>query len=80
MRVMLRHAGIGLYFAGRKHWVGNPGAALDLESIEQATELGRDELFEEMDIVVTYDDPICELILPFRRRGLVAEESVRNAA
>jgi hypothetical protein len=63
MRVVLRHAGIGLYYAGRKHWVGDAGLALDLESIERATELSREEAFEEMEIIVTYDDPCCELIL-----------------
>ncbi|MGO8929181.1 MAG: hypothetical protein ACLQU3_20130 [Limisphaerales bacterium] len=64
---MLRHAGIGLYYAGRKHWVGNPESALDLETIERATEMSRDESFGEMDIEVTYDDARCELVLPLRR-------------
>jgi hypothetical protein len=80
MRVVLRHAGIGLYYAGRKHWVGNPAAALDLETIEQATELSRDEAFEEMEIEVTYDDPNCELVLPLRRRKVPTNENVGAAA
>ena len=80
MRVLLRHALIGLYYAGRKHWVGNPDSALDLGTIEQATELGRAEAFGDMDIVVAYDDPVCELVLPLRRRKEAAEESVREAA
>jgi hypothetical protein len=65
---MLRHAGIDLYYAGRKHWVGNPDSALDLETIERATELSREESFEEMDIVVTSGDPARELVLPLRRQ------------
>src|ERR1039458_7931446 len=36
MRVILRHPEIGLYYAGRKHWVGSPGSALDLGTIERA--------------------------------------------
>ena len=52
------------YYAGRKHWVGDPDAALDLETIERATELSPDEFFGERDIMVTYDDPGCELVLP----------------
>jgi hypothetical protein len=68
MRVVLRHAEIGLYYAGRKHWVGNPGSALDLETIERATELSREEAFGEMEIYVTYDDPVCELVLPLGRK------------
>jgi hypothetical protein len=80
MRVFLRHAEMGLYYAGHKHWVGHPDAALDLGSIEQATELSREESFEEMDIVVTYDDPTCELVLPVTRKRPAEAEPLRTAA
>jgi hypothetical protein len=43
MSVILRASRIGLYYAGRKHWVGRPDAAADLGTIENATELSRDE-------------------------------------
>ena len=79
MRVLLRHAVIGLYYAGRKHWVGDPDSALDLATIERATELSRDESFGEMDIVVTYGDPVCELVLPLRRSEEADDESLRDA-
>jgi hypothetical protein len=68
MSVLLRHLGIGLYYAGPNHWVGRPGAALDSKTIERATEVGRDESFGEMDLVVTYEDPPCELVMPIRRK------------
>ena len=80
MRVLLRHAVIGLYYAGRKHWVGNPGSALDLGAIERATELSREEEFGDMDLMVTYDDPSCELVLPLRRKKEAAEEPLSEAA
>jgi hypothetical protein len=80
MRVVLRHAGIGLYYAGRKHWIGNPASALDLETIERATELSRDESFREMEIHVTYDDPVCDLVLPLARKRAPAAETLRAAA
>ncbi len=70
MRVLLRNSRIGLYYAGRKHWVGRPDAATDLGTIERAAELSRDENFEEMEIFVDYDDPSCELVLPVRRRAV----------
>ena len=57
---------MGLYYAGRGHWVGSPESALDLGSIEQAKELSSDESFVQMEIVVIYDDPTCELVLPIR--------------
>jgi len=80
MRVVLRHAGIGLYYAGRRHWVGNPDSALDLETAERATELSHDECFEEMQILLTYDDPARELVLPLRRKGKAHDEPLRVAA
>jgi hypothetical protein len=80
MRVVLRHAGIGLYYAGRKHWVGNPESALDLETIDRATELSRDESFEEMQILVTYGDPCCELVLPIGRKMEADDDTLRDAA
>jgi hypothetical protein len=81
MRVLLRHPQIGLFYAGRKHWVGSPGSALDLGTIEQATELSRDESFEEMDVVVTYDDPSrSELVFPVKRKQAAEDESRRKVA
>jgi hypothetical protein len=79
MRVVLKHAELGLYYAGHKHWVGDPDSALDLATIERATELSRDESFGEMDIVVTYDHPVCELVLPLRRSEEADDESLRDA-
>ena len=80
MKVLLRHAGIGLYYAGRKHWVGDQAAAKDLGTIEQATELSWEESFQEMEVFVIYDDPACELVLPLRRKKAEAAESFRAAA
>jgi hypothetical protein len=53
---------------------------LDLSSIEHAAELSRDEAFDEMDIVVTDDDPTCELVLPLRRKKPAEAEPLRKAA
>jgi hypothetical protein len=64
---------LGLYYAGRKHWVGTPDSALDLETIERAAELSREEAFQAMEIFVTFDEPGCELVLP-----VVRQKSVRD--
>jgi len=80
MRVVLRHSGIGLYYAGRKHWVGDSDSAMDLETIERAAELSREEAFEEMEIFVTYDDPFCEMVLPLARKIARADDTLRTAA
>jgi len=80
MKVLLRHAGIGLYYAGPRHWVGDQASAADLGTIERAAELSRAESFVEMDVVVTYDDPSCELILPVRRKRALRAGPLRAAA
>ena len=69
MKVLLRNSKIGLYYAGRKHWVGRADAAADLGTIERATELSGEESFDEMEILVNYDDPACDLVLPLRPRN-----------
>jgi hypothetical protein len=68
MQVHLRHAHVGLYYAGRKHWVSNPNAALDLGTIERASELSEQEDFTQMEIVAEFDEPGCELVLAVARR------------
>ena len=68
MKVVLRNAKIGLYYAGPKHWASNLEAAVDLGTIERATELSRAEDFAEMEVLVDYDDPACELVLPLKPR------------
>jgi hypothetical protein len=75
MRVLLRNARIGLYYAGRKHWVGNPNAAADLRTIEHATELSRDENFEQMEVFVDYEDPRCELVFPLQPKEVLAQKT-----
>ena len=70
MKVLLRNSSIGLYYAGRKHWVSRPEAAADLGTIEHALELSRDESFDQMEILVDYNDPVCELVLPIRPRAI----------
>jgi hypothetical protein len=64
MRVLLRNSKIGLYYVGRRHWVGDAHAAADLGCIENAAQLSRDENFEQMEVVVESEDPACELVLP----------------
>jgi hypothetical protein len=68
VKVLLRNSRIGLYYAGRKHWVGKAAAAADLMTIEHATEVSADENFDQMEILVDYDDPACELVLPLKPR------------
>lgn len=63
-RVLLRHAETGLYYAAAGQWVGSPALALDFESTERAAEFGRSELLAGVQLILYYEDPLCELTLP----------------
>ena len=76
MRVLLRNARIDLYYAGRKHWIGRPDAAADLRTIELAAEVSRDENFDQMEILIEYEDSGCELVLPLRTHKAPANQLV----
>jgi hypothetical protein len=66
MNVLLRNAASGFYYEGQNSWVNDRERALDLGTIEDAVEAGREKGFGSMEIVVSFDDPICELVLPVR--------------
>jgi len=80
MRVFLRNARIGLYYAGRKHWVGKLEGAADLGTIESAAELSRDENFEQMEIFVDDGDPSCQLVIPVKPRRVRGQPHGERAA
>jgi hypothetical protein len=80
MSVLLRHPGIGLYYAGPRHWAGDRASALDLESVERATEISRQEDFTTMEIVVSSDQPGRELVLPLKPRIPPQRKDVDRAA
>jgi hypothetical protein len=66
MRVVLRNRRTGLYYASCDRWVPDPSEALDLDAIEHAGRLAFEEGLTELEVVLDYDDPICQLALPIR--------------
>ena len=79
MKVYLRLGRPGFYYAGRGHWVRDREHALDLQTIELATDLGRAVDLASMQIVVTSGDPSCDWFVPLRRPQAVgAEEALAS--
>jgi hypothetical protein len=76
MSVILRHAPSGFCYGGQKCWVNGSGHALDLGTIERAGEAAREEDFGGMEIVVSFDDPVCELVLPLSPTGTRGSKTV----
>ena len=66
MRVFLRNSKTRLYYASNNQWAPEPEQALDLGNIEHASKLACEGGFMEAEVILAYDNPICQLSLPVR--------------
>jgi hypothetical protein len=69
MKVFLRNREMGQYYAGSNGWSGNTSVTHDFETVESAVELARSQKFADMEVVLRYDDPACDLVLPLRQEA-----------
>ena len=65
-KVFLRNRGTGQYYTGLTGWSGNGSMAHDFDTVESATLFAKIERFACMEVVLHYDDPVCDLILSLR--------------
>ena len=66
-RVFLRNRDTGQYYAGPSGWVGDGDGAHDFGTVEKAVELARTQQLAVMEVVLRYDNPGCDLVLPIRQ-------------
>jgi hypothetical protein len=71
VRVFLRSNRSGLYYAGREHWVGDREHALNLETMQHATDVGLAEGLDSIVMVVSSGDPRADWFVPLPRRPAV---------
>jgi len=64
MGVILRNSLSRFCYGGDACWIDDPEHALDLGTIERATETARTVGFGRLEVVVSFDEPDCELVLP----------------
>ena len=64
MRVLLRQTKTRLYYAGPQGWTGDCNNAVDLEEVTKALALGHEAKLAGLEVVLSYEDPLCDLILP----------------
>ena len=57
MKVLLRHARSGLYYANNDHWVAKGSLARDFEEVERAARWLEDTHLSGVEIALNYDDP-----------------------
>ena len=61
MKVLLKDAATGSYYAGEDRWVADPGQAMSFEDVDKAGEKGLEYQGRETSVVLRYEDPQCEL-------------------
>jgi hypothetical protein len=66
MRAILRNRNTGLYYAECNRWVPDPDRALDFDEIEHPGLLVFEEGATELEVVVSFEDSDCELVMPVR--------------
>ena len=63
MRVLLRNGRTGLYRGKQLDWVAEIEDAAEFGTIQAAGQTARSSDQEELDVVLRYDEPECELAL-----------------
>jgi hypothetical protein len=66
MRILLRSIQTGNYFQTVAKWTEDAKVAFDFEQVEQAEKAALEAGLAQAEVVLSYDDPPCELRLPIR--------------
>ena len=65
MKVLLRRRGTVLYYAGNLRW-NEKSQSFDFKTVENATEEARAQGFSCTEVVLSYSNPECDLVIPQR--------------
>jgi hypothetical protein len=66
MKTLLKDALSGLYYSRNHAWADDVSAAMQFDSINAAAATAVEERLETAEVVLRYEDPLCELKLPVR--------------
>jgi hypothetical protein len=64
MKVFLRNTQTGWYYQGPAQWTPEQGEAFDLRQVARAVERIFEAHIENVEILLCYDDPRYDLVLP----------------
>ncbi len=67
MRVVLHCTKTRLYYLGASQWTADPKQARDFGQVHDAIQFSREEHLADMEVVLAYDDPLSNLVLPLRK-------------
>jgi hypothetical protein len=68
-RILLRSRPSGLFYAGSANWVSRREEAFDFQHPEDATQMSRQQQWKGMELIFSYDDPACDLVVPLADGG-----------
>jgi len=68
-QVFLRKTQTGQWYAGPDRWVGECSGAHDFGAVEEAIAFWKGLGMDGAEVVLHYDEPECDLVLPLRERG-----------
>jgi hypothetical protein len=69
-RVHLRERSSRRFYAAHQEWVAEKDRAMDFERIELAEAVATAERLKEVEIVLAYNEPQCELTVPIAFPGV----------
>jgi hypothetical protein len=64
MKVFIRSTKTGWYYQEPSHWTADQQAATDLEQVARAVERVFEAHLEDVEILLSYDEPRYDLVLP----------------
>jgi hypothetical protein len=73
MRVLLQGQKSKLYYVGSMEWNADANQARDFVEVEPAIRFAQEKDMPDMQIVLSYDDPFCNLALPIRNTYSVTD-------
>lgn len=66
-KVFLRHKQTLEYYSGSTEWVSDGARAHDFDTVANALAWARSQNLSDVEVVLRYETPACELVLPIRR-------------
>ena len=63
MRVIVRDEASHLYWSGSDHWVAEVAAAWEFQTLQEAAQRALKDRVRTTSVVLSYQDPVCELAL-----------------
>ncbi len=64
MKIILRDSLTGLYYGGNQTWCAGVSGAMVFNSFQTAASVALEEKLETVNVVLRYEEPPCELVLP----------------